>query len=90
MKARVSRRVSKKESRATVARKSAVPRGAGSKASRVEPSRVGPVPDHAPTPGTNDAVSHGPENPLLGVLLALGAGFGLGWLASLRREREPQ
>jgi hypothetical protein len=38
----------------------------------------------------NDAVSYGREKPLLGLLLALGTGIGLGWLASARRERAPK
>jgi hypothetical protein len=38
----------------------------------------------------NDAVSYGREKPLLGLLLALGTGIGLGWLASGRRERTPK
>jgi hypothetical protein len=51
---------------------------------------VGRLPDDAPTRWTNDAVSYGRENPLLGLLLALGTGIGLGWLASARRERAPK
>lgn len=78
-------RASKKDSRGEVGRKLAEPQRRGAGASRAVRMAV-----QSPTHWVEDALSYGRDRPLISLFVALGAGVGLGWLASARREHAPK